>query len=195
MQMVEADAELVDDRLRAGEIACACCGGELRPWGHARWRTLRDHGRPVRLRPRRSRCRACLVSHVLLPTLVLLRRVDLVEVIGSALVAWYVERRTRAEVARAAGAPWDTVRGWVRRFRERAEEIRAEFAALAHRWDGELGAIEPRASAALDSLEAMGVAAAAAVRRFGPTPLWALVAGASAGRLLANTSSPVPAGG
>jgi hypothetical protein len=120
MQMVEADVESVEARLRAGEIACVGCGGELRPWGYARWRMLRDHGRLVGLRPRRSRCRSCQVSHVLLPTLVLLRRVDLVAVIGAALVGRHVERRTRAEVSRAAGAPWDTVRGWLRRFGERA---------------------------------------------------------------------------
>ena len=139
MQMVEPDTEAVEVQLQAGELSCVGCGGELRPWGHARWRTLREQGRPVRLRPRRSRCRSCLVSHVLLPTLVLLRRVDLVEVIGAALMARHVERRTRAEVAQAAGAPWDTVRGWVRRFGERAVEIRGEFAALAHRWDADLG--------------------------------------------------------
>lgn len=195
MQMVEADARSVEARLVSGEIACPACGGELRPWGHARWRTLRDHGRAVRLRPRRSRCRACLVTHVLLPALTLLRRVDLAAVIVATLVARHVEGRSRREVVSAAGAPWDTVRGWLRRFEERAVEIRAEFAALAYRWDGELGPIEPRATAALDALEAMGQAAAAAVRRFGPTPLWALVAGASGGRLLSNTSSPIGAGG
>jgi hypothetical protein len=112
------------------------CGGELRPWGYVRWPTLRDHGPPVRLRPRRSRCRSCRISHVLLPTPVLLRRVDLVAVIGAALVSRHVEGRTRAEVARAAGAPSDAVRG-LRRFGERAVEIRAEFATLAHRWDAE----------------------------------------------------------
>ena len=195
MQMVEADAASVESRLVAGQIACPGCGGELRPWGHARRRTLRDHGRPVQLRPRRSRCRSCLVTHVLLPVLALLRRVDLAAVIGAALEGRHVERRSRVELSRAAGAPWDTVRGWLRRFEERAVEIRAEFAALANRWDAELGPIEPRPTTALDALEAIGVAAAAAVRRFGPTPLWALVAGASGGRLLSNTSSPIPAGG
>jgi len=195
MQMVEADVESVEARLVAGQIECARCGGELRPWGHARWRTLRDHGQPLRLRPRRSRCRSCLVTHVLLPVLALLRRLDLAAVIVGALVARHLGGRSRAEVARLAGAPWDTVRGWLRRFRRRAGEIRAEFLALAHRWDADLGPVEPRSTAALDALEAMGLAAAAAVRRFGPTPLWALVAGASGGRLLANTSSPIPADG
>jgi hypothetical protein len=43
MQMVEADAGSVEARLLAGQIACVGCGDELRPWGFARWRTLRDH--------------------------------------------------------------------------------------------------------------------------------------------------------
>jgi len=135
------------------------------------------------------------VTHVLLPVLALLRRLDLAAVIVEALVARHLEGRSRVEVARLTGAPWDTVRGWLRRFGRRAGAIRAEFAALAHRWDADLGPIEPRATVALDALEAMGLAAAAAVRRFGPTPLWTLVAGASGGRLLANTSSPIPASG
>jgi hypothetical protein len=80
---------------------------------------------------------------VLLPVLVRLRRVDLAAVIGAALVGRHVERRNRIELARAAGAPWDSVRGWLRRFEERAVEIRAEFAALAQRWDADLGPIEP----------------------------------------------------
>jgi hypothetical protein len=135
------------------------------------------------------------VTHVLLPVLALLRRLDLAPVIVEALVARHVEGRTRVELTRSMCAPWDTVRGWLRRFERRAVEIRAEFAGLAHRWDADLGPIEPRATVAMDALEAMGVAAAAAVRRFGPTPLWALVAGASGGRLLANTSSPIPGEG
>src|SRR5215831_14011648 len=105
VQMVEADASSVESRLVAGEIACPGCGGELRPWGHARWRTLRDHGRPVRLRPRRSRCRSCLVTHVLLPVLALLRRLDLAAVIVETLVARHMESRTRVELTRSIGAP------------------------------------------------------------------------------------------
>ena len=67
MQMVEPDAGSVETRLVGGEIACADCGGELRPWDYARRRTLCDHGKPVSVRPRRSRCRSCMVTHVLLP--------------------------------------------------------------------------------------------------------------------------------
>jgi len=194
MQMVEPDAGSVETRLVAGEIACVDCGGELRPWGHARRRALRDHGKPVSVRPRRSRCRNCLVTHVLLPVLLLLRRADSAATIGEALVARHIERLRRAEVVTAAGAPADTVRGWLRRFEARAEEIRSQFLGLAHGWDAELGSLELQGSAARDALEAIGVAAAAGTRRFGPTPLWSLVAGASGGRLLSTTSCPFPAG-
>jgi hypothetical protein len=86
----------------------------------------------------------------------------------------------------------DTVRGWRRRFEQKAEGIRVHFTALAQRWDEELGAIEPRGSVVLDALEAIGVAASAGVRRFGRQALWSLVSGASGGRLLANTSCPLP---
>ena len=96
MVMVGPDAALVEARLRAGEIECpGDCGGRLGPWGWARERQVRDHGRLEPLRPRRSRCRACLLTHVLLPTLVLLRRMDVVEVIGAALIGRFAEGRSR----------------------------------------------------------------------------------------------------
>jgi hypothetical protein len=106
MQMVEADPASVEARLRAGEVSCVDCGGELRPWGWARLRTLRDHGRPVRLPPRRSRCRGCLVTHVLLPTLVFIRRADLAAVIGEALLAIHREGKSRQQVAAGPGCRW-----------------------------------------------------------------------------------------
>ncbi len=192
MQMVEQEEGSVEARLQAGEIACEGCGGELRPWGYARKRGSRDRGRVIEVRPRRARCRGCRGTHVLLPTLALLRRVDLAEVIGEALRAMHVEGVSHREAAKASGAPMDTVRGWRRRFSQRAEQIRVHFTALAQGWDAELGGIEPKGSAVLDALEAIGVAAAAGVRRFGRQALWSLVAGASGGRLLSNTSCPLP---
>ena len=191
MQMVDPDAEAVEARLRSGQIACADCGGELRPWGFARWRTVRDHGRALRLRPRRSVCRGCAVTHVLLPTVLLARRVDVATVIGEALHAHFVSGSTQEKVAEAAGVPVDTARRWLRRFGANAAELREGFLALAHRLDPRLGPLEPRGSPPLDALEAIGAAGAAAVRRLGPAPLWWFVSGASGGRLLSNTSCTV----
>jgi hypothetical protein len=138
---------------------------------------------------------SCLVTHVLLPTVALLRRRDVVEVIGEALRARFVEGRSRAEVTAGAGVVADTCRGWLRRFTARAGEVRAVFSAWAHYFDASLGAIEAAGSREADALEAIGVAAAAAARRLGPSSLWAFVAGASGGLLLSNTSCPLPGEG
>lgn len=194
--MVGPDAAVVEATLSAGGFGCVACGeGRLRPWGFARRRRLRDRGREVELRPRRSRCASCLATHVLLPTLALLRRRDLAEVIGGALHARFVDGASRAKVAAHAGVHPDTARRWWARFVARAEQIRAAFTVLAHELDASLGAVEARGSPAADALEAIGVAAAAAARRFGPAPLWSFVAGASGGLLLSNTNCRLPAPG
>jgi hypothetical protein len=88
--MVDSDPVRVELALGAGDLACPDpgCGGVLGPWGWARGRWQRGRGGALRrLRPRRGRCRACGATHVLLPVVMLLRRVDLAEVIGRALLA------------------------------------------------------------------------------------------------------------
>ncbi|MHB8313661.1 MAG: helix-turn-helix domain-containing protein [Candidatus Dormibacteria bacterium] len=129
---------------------------------------------------------------MLLPTVMLVRRRDVVEVIGEALQARFVDKRSRKTVADEAGVQLPTACNWFRRFADRAPEIRAAFTTLAHDLDAGLGPIESRGSPAADALEAIGVAGAAAARRLGPSPLWAFVAGASNGMLLSNTSSLLP---
>ena len=115
--------------------------------------------------------------------------------IGEVLRRRHLEGVSRGRVAEYAGVHPDTVRGWLRRFAARAEAIRVLFTSLAHRFDPELPPIEPRGSPPADTLEAIGVAAAAATRRLGPAPLWEFVAAASGGLLLANTSCPLPSAG
>ena len=88
--------------LAGGELECPLCGGVLARWGHARPRVLRGGQGPVRLRPRRSRCRGCGSTHVLLPAFALLRRADLAEVIGAALAAKAMGKGVRP-IAAAAG--------------------------------------------------------------------------------------------
>jgi hypothetical protein len=55
------------------------------------------------------------VSHVLLPVFALLRRADLVEVIGAALSAKAAGVGART-IAVGLGRPVETVRGWLRSF-------------------------------------------------------------------------------
>ena len=86
--MVDPARVDVEQMLTSGELECPDCAGVLGPWGHARERVVRQvRGVMVRIRPRRSSCRACRRTHVLLPVSVLLRRADCVETIGAALTA------------------------------------------------------------------------------------------------------------
>jgi len=180
---VGVDQAAVERGLRAGELVCPC-GGVLAPWGWARSRSLRGLGSALRVRPRRSRCRRCAVTHVLLLVDALLRRADTVEAIGSALL----------------GRPPSTVRGWLRRFGSRAEPVRAAFTALAVALVVDAVLPDPAGGVFADAVAAVGSAASAAARRFGVPVVsgWRLASTVSRGRLLApgwpdgsrNTSWP-----
>lgn len=190
--MVGPDPAAVERELVAGRLDCPGCGGQLRPWGQV-WRWLRERAGERRVRRRRSRCQACRATHVLQPVSTLGRRLDLAELIGQALVLQVAGRGQRA-IAAELGRPRATVHGWVRRFGARAEPLRAHFTRLAHELDPELPAIVSQASPAADALEAIGVAARAAARRFGPAPPWWVAAGASGGWLL-GVGAPAGPGG
>jgi hypothetical protein len=191
--MVGPDSDVVERELVAGGLDCPGCGGELRPWG-AVWRWLRDRAGERRVRRRRSRCRVCRATHVLQPVTTLGRRLDLAEVIGQALV-WRVVGRGHRRIAGELDLPASTVRGWLRRFADRAEPVRAHFTHLAHLLDPALPPVQPCGARVADALEAIGVAVRAAARRFGPAPPWWVVAGVTGGWLLGNTSAPFPAPG
>jgi hypothetical protein len=184
MLMVDTDAVVVERLLLAGGLACPRCGGVLRPWGHARWRSSRQEEGSVRHRPRRASCAGCAKTHVLLAAAWMSRRADAASVIGSALLAKSAGQGHRL-IAAALGRPASTVRGWLCRFAARAEQVRVLFTALLHRLDPQAGPLLPRASVFADALEALGRAGAAGVRRLAPRPPWEFASCASAGLLLA----------
>jgi hypothetical protein len=192
MLSVDARVESVERDLREGRLRCPACDGELGPWGHARERKLREGGALMWLRPRRSRCRTCLVTHVLLPVIALLRRMDLAEMIGRALEA-RASGSGHRRIARTLGIPVTTVRSWLARFASVAEAIRVFFTGLALSLDPMLSRIEPTASTFADAVEAIAQAARAGSRRFGPRPAWQFASGATAGGLLSNTRWRLPA--
>ena len=137
MLTVNADRGVVERQLGGGELACPSCGGVLARWGHGVARRVRLPGEPggerdrhVVLVPRRSRCRGCGVTHVLLPAWCLARRADATEVIGLALEAKAAGAGHRV-IAGRLGRPASTVRGWLRAFTARAEQVRQVFTALA----------------------------------------------------------------
>jgi hypothetical protein len=98
-------------------------------------------------------------------------------------------------LARALGRWENTVRRWLRAFRDRAEAIRAHFTLWAHALDVDLGPIGATGSPLGDAVEAIGVAARAAVQRYGSISPWAIASRLTAGALLCNTNralSPLP---
>ena len=158
MLIVCTELALVEAELVGGLLGCPSCRGVLGPWGHARERVLRCRAGDRLLRPRRARCRGCAGTHVLLPQFALSRRQDEVSVIGEAIEAKVAGEGFRRIAARLGAYP-ETVRGWLRRFAERAEQIRAHFTRCAVALDPELGTVMPAGSGVADALEAIAVAA------------------------------------
>ena len=187
MLILGAGLALVEVELVGGRLGCPSCRAVLGPWGHARPRVLRCSVGDRLLRPRRARCRGCAGTHVLLPDVVLLRRRDEVTVIGAAIEA-SVAGEGHRRIAGRLGVPADTVRGWLRRFAERAERIRARFTRWAVVLDAEQGPVLPAGSGVADALEAIAVAARAWLLRFGPGDPWRIASVLSGGALLGNTS-------
>jgi transposase-like protein len=122
---------------------------------------------------------------------VLSRRRDEVAVIGAAIEA-KVAGEGHRRIASRLGVHADTVRGWLRRFAERAAQIRGHFTQWAVVLDPEIGALGPADSAIADALEAIAIASRAWVLRFGPGDPWRIASALSAGVLLGNTSSLFP---
>jgi hypothetical protein len=142
---------------------------------------------------------------VLLPVSVLVRRADVVAVIGAALAcaaAGWGHRRIAVRLGRSAA----TVRGWLRRFRARAGPLRAAFTALLCALNADPSLPEPAGSDVADAVAAIVAAAGAVARRwavavFGVSP-WQVAAAVTCGRLLTpgsfveltNTGAPGEAG-
>jgi hypothetical protein len=189
-----ADPGQAETDLAGGMLTCPSCTGPLQPWGHARARTVRDHGTSVvALRPRRARCRSCRGTHVLLPAVVAPRRADTTAVIGSALQAsarGTGYRRIATQLAR----PLSTVRRWIRAVRDPAhvEWLRTQGMVWLARVDLDvINTLGPQATRLGDALTALAAAALTLRARVVPhVSPWTLIGQITHGRLV---GPPVPA--
>ena len=196
MAIVWPCALSVDEYLAAGrelEIprpVCPACSASMTFWsGYTR--SLRTGDRCVRLWVPRARCGPCRTTHALLPTFVVLRRLDTVETIGAVLDGVVDGPGGVRPVAERFDVPHTTARGWLRRFREQAEQLAVAFAALAVELGGEI--LGPVADVARRALQAMTAASDAAFSLPGWQALghWRFVCAVVGGRILAtNTDSP-----
>jgi hypothetical protein len=120
---------------------------------------------------------------MLLPAWCLLRRADAADVIGAALEAAAGgdgHRKIAGRLGRAAS----TVRGWLRRFAGRAEQVRVFFTVLLARTAPDpvmpAGAAGP-AAAAVSAIAGAAAAVAARWPHVGEVPVWAAASAASGG--------------
>lgn len=163
---VEVDPVRVESRLAAGELSCPSCpDGVLAGWGFARCRWVVGLSDPVR--PRRSRCRGCAATHVLLPVSLLLRRAYAAEVIWAVLEAKAAGGGHR-RIAAAMGIPACTVRRWLAVMGRRVEVVRQWFIGVAVTAGVDVSIPATTGTAVGDALAAVGAARAAIVSRFGP---------------------------
>jgi hypothetical protein len=140
---------------------------------------------------RRSICRTCASTHVLVPKDTLLRRRDGVEVIGKALSA-RAGGKSLCWIASDLDRAVSTVRGWLGRFSAMAEVLRGHFTRWAHSIDPGHERRFSGGSVFADALDAIGVLGIVTVRRFGPYRVWWLASVVTGGRLLNNTSAQFP---
>jgi hypothetical protein len=189
MVTVEADPVRVESRLATGGIGCPTCrDGVLGGWGYARARQVEGLSDPIR--PRRARCRACAVTHVLLPVTMLLRRAYAAGRIWAVLTA-RAEGAGHRRIGASLGIPAATVRGWLRRAAQRLESIRSWFLGVAVSAGVDVRIPDGFGCPWRDSLAAVATATAAIRFRFGVAGLLGAVTpqrvavAASGGRLLA----------
>lgn len=186
--MIEVfDTAAASIALARRKLSCPNCRLPLRPWGHARERTVRDlDGTMMRVRPDRARCTGCVVTHVVLDARLLPRRAYSAALIGQALLAaagGTGHRRIAVDLDIAAG----TVRGWLRGARRSAAELRVTAIRAVVAYDQDALPARFRTSELGCALEHLGAAAWVLARRYGlqHVSAWALINVLTGGRLLA----------
>ena len=124
---------------------------------------------------------------MLLPVTALLRRADSAAVIVAALTAKALRRVGFRTIAAELARPGETVRGWLRRFTERAEATRAVFTVWLCAVDPDPVIPDGAGTVLADAVVALGALAVAIGRRFElPTvSLGEAAVTVSGGRLLA----------
>jgi hypothetical protein len=166
---VRGSAEGIETRLLAGLLRCPC-RGVLGPWGHARLRVIAMRDGWDEFWPRRSRCRSCRRTHVLLPSGLWSRRRY-----GAAVIMAVLVLAVQAAAAgRAAARPWlpvpggrrqvpaSTARSWRSRFASHAAGLREQVMRLLPLAAGGEAArpLVPSGSPAGDCLAALGAVTA-----------------------------------
>jgi hypothetical protein len=169
---------------------CPTCLRQLVGWG-GYWRWLRAPLLLERIWIRRGRCAACQRSHALLPDLVLVRRLDVVTVIGNGLLLKTASGLGLRPIAEQLDVPHTTLRTWWRRFRARSATLQARCTELAVALDG--SPVDVHAAGERAALEVLSLVWQRARARFGERigEVWLFWSRISGGQALGtHTTSP-----
>ena len=169
---------------------CPLCSSAVVFWS-GYWRHVRWQRRERRIFIPRVRCRACGVTQALLPAFVLARRLDAAGTAGAVIGQVAGGMCGVRPAAAAAGVPYTTARGWVRRFAARAGELAVSFSALCAELGGEV--VRPLPDRSGWAVAAVGAAftAAAGLPGWAVLGRWRFACAVTGGSLLAaNASSP-----
>jgi hypothetical protein len=170
---------------------CPTCLRPLVGWG-GYWRWLRAPLLVEHIWIRRGRCAVCRRSHALLPDLLLVRRLDGVTVIGTALALKLIDGLGWRPIAEQLDVPLTTVRTWWPRFRAHAPNLLSTCTRLAVGLDGT--PVEVRSIGERAALEVLGVAWQRAHTRSGASiggSVWTFWSWLSGGLALGtHTTSP-----
>jgi hypothetical protein len=160
-------------------------------WG-GYWRWVRAPLLVERVWIRRGRCAACRRSHALVPDLVLLRRLDVVTVIGTALVRKVLDGLGLRPIAEQVDVPLTTLRSWWQRFRARSSLLLSTCTRLVVMLDGT--PVDADTVGEWAAVEVLGLAWQRAHTRFGASiggSVWAFWSTISGGLGLGtHTTSP-----
>ena len=169
---------------------CPKCSAPMTRWSGYR-RHVREAGSTHKIFVPRLRCGACAVTHALLPSFCLVKRLDAADGIGQVIEAVIDRVSGVRPVAARLQIPHTTARDFVRRFVARTADLALAFSSLCV----ELGG-EPPASSddpMRGALSALRVAFGRAAELPGwvVLGLWRFCSAVCGGRLIAtNTISP-----
>ena len=133
---------LMGRAVRVPRPECPSCSSPVVFWA-GYWRHVRWQERERKIFIPRVRCCGCGVTHALLPAFVLARRLDAAESAGAVIGRVAGGACGVRVAAAAAGVPFTTARGWVRRFAARAGDLAVSFSALAVELGGEVVRLLP----------------------------------------------------
>lgn len=171
-------------------LSCLQCSLPMVFWSGYE-RSVRAEGRCHRLWIVRARCVVCSVSHALIPSFLLVGRLDVVETVGQTLADVAAEVISIGGAAARLDVPFTTARGWVRRFSATAARWWSGFASLTVELGGIIPACWPSAVSAAAIL-AMGWAhtAASARHEMRTGSLWSFVSVVCGGALVTTNTDP-----